>query len=138
MSVSIRIDQAQLTKSGKSYKITSGGKTFYAKPEQGIHDLVGQTIEAEVKASEYNGVEMWWINSYQKVRQDAVQTPVSSAPTIYSASPIAPIWLSMCSNICAQAVLAGHVKEPADLRPWVFAVKSAIESAMKPDEDIGF
>jgi hypothetical protein len=135
MTTTIRIDRAELTKSGKSYKILGGGKTYYAKPEQALQDMVGQTIDAEVKMSEYNGTEMWWINAYTKVRQDAAPQD-AGAPKIYSASPIAPMWLPMASNIVAHAIAAGLIKEPPDIRTWVFAVKGAVEASVS--DDVGF
>jgi hypothetical protein len=136
MSTSIRIDKAELSKSGKSYKILGGGKTYYAKPDQGVHELVGKTIDAEVKMSEYNGSEMWWINAYTKVRQDAA--PAGATPTVYSANPIAPMWLPFASNVVAHAIQSGYVDDPTKIRAWVFAVKGAVESASNPDADLQF
>ena len=144
MTTSIRIDQAALSKSGKSYKITSGGQIYYAKPEQGLQNMVGQTLDAEVAKSDYNGTEMWWINAFTKVRQDAVQTPAQSATEgqkIYSASPIAPMWLPFASNSVAHAIQAGLIKTPSELNMWVLGARHAVEAAVASKEyepDISF
>lgn len=125
----LRIDSATLSKSGKSYAIVAAGVKYYAKPEQGIQDHIGDTLDCEVTTSEYQGNEMLWINKYKVV--DA-----APAGKVYSASPPAPVWLPMASNIVAHAIQSGYIQEPTKIREWVFAVKGAIEAAI--DGDVGF
>jgi len=128
----LTVESATLSKSGKSYLIKSGGQTYFSKPEQGIQNHVGEVIEAKITTSEYQGKEMLWINEYK-----ATGAPKEEGK-IYSAAPIKqpPNWQPMASNVVAQAVLAGHIKEPSDIQAWVFGVRNALKAA--EDEDIPY
>ena len=136
----LHIDSAQLSKSGKSYAIMAGGVKYYAKPEQGIQGHIGDVLDCEIATSDYQGTTMLWLNAFKVVSSvpQAPQTPVPynpSAPAgkVYSASPQAPVWLPMSSNCVAQAILAGHITKPEQIREWVFSVKAAVESAASDD-----
>ena len=134
MTTTIRIDKTDMSKSGKSVVIISGGKKYYSKPEQGLKNMVGQTIEAECNMSNYEGNEMWWINAFKEV---AGKQSASEAGRVYSAQPIAPWYSTMISNVLGQGILAGVIKEPTDIAKWVNAVRNACNNVSAADDDSG-
>jgi hypothetical protein len=111
----------------KSLVLTAGGKEYFAKKETGI--TAGMTIEAELKASDYNGKTYTWVERYKPVNGSAAPqaAPAASGHAAGAPAGAAPIWLQMASNTVAHALNAGVLKEPSDIKAWVLAVKSAVE-----------
>ena len=129
----LRIDSTKLSESGKSVVIKAGGGTYYTKTDQGLLGKDGCTINAEeVSDSEYKGKTMTWINKWSMVGGAPAVSPAQAATILHQPA----IWQPMASNICAAAIAAGLIKEPPQIRAWVFAVKGAIEAAI--NDDIGF
>jgi hypothetical protein len=129
----LRIDKTETSKSGKSIVITAGGKKYFAKPEQNLLGKDGSTIEAKTTISEYQGNEMVWINEWSEV-EGAPKPPVGTKPSA-AADMLrqAPYWQPFGSNVVAAAIAAGLIKEPPQIRAWVFAVRGAMEEVLDND-----
>ena len=121
----LKIEQATLSKSGKSYNVKVGDKWYLAKTDSNITTAVGKTIEAEVSESEYNGKTMYWINEWALVAGQAAAAP----PAV---SYGAPWWMPFVSNTVAHAISAGLIKTPEDIKAWAAA---AADTAITVDSD---
>lgn len=125
----MRIDEVTPSKSGKAWRVKSGGQWYGAFGDSGIEKHVGKTIEAEITTSEKYGLG---IAKYKVIE---ASTPPASVPTgVPRGIPdVAPWWMPYASNVCAHAIQAGYIKEPEHLKAWVLAAKEAAEGASKND-----
>lgn len=119
----LRIDSATISQSGKSYAIKSGGETYYCKPDQGIHNAIGRTIEAEVNESVYNGNKMKWINAYKLIgTSGTVSTGGGSNPPVQSD---VMKFMPFVSNTVNAAIRGGFCTEPNQIGQWAKAAYQA-------------
>ena len=135
----VTIQSVELSKSGKSHVIKStDGQTYFSKPDQGLINHPGRTIDCDISTSEYNGKSMLWINKY-KLLGEAAEPLIPAARAVightstplslrHAEQPPSMVWLPMASNTVAHAIQAGLIKEPKEVRDWVVAVKDAIEN----------
>lgn len=86
MSIRGRIEEARQSQSGKTMGVKINGHWYSSKAFE-LENMVGQTIEGQTSASEWNGKTMMWLNDYKEVpasADDAMQAamagPASSAP----------------------------------------------------------
>lgn len=130
MTSAIRIDSVKPAPSGKSLIVKSGEKSYFAKLDSGIDQ--GMTIEAETKASEYNGKTNIWIEKWRRIGNGA-----AAAPAQQTASPEAPAsginmaFMPFVSNVVAHAIQAGHVQAPGDIQKWAQSAYSTALSLEK-------
>lgn len=128
MSHTIRIDDIQESKSGKSWNVKSGDKWYTAYKDSGIDKLKGQTIEAEVEPFGKGGMG---IKSYKVGGSSPLPGPSTGIPTYPQTS--APFWMPFASNVVAHAIASGLVRDPLEIKQWVLAAKQAAESAVAND-----
>lgn len=120
------VDQVTKSKSGKAWRVSIGGKWYGAKFDSNIENAVGKPIDFLFDSDAKYGD---WIKSWAN---DAKPTPPTQpeAPT-GSKGPYMPVdryWLNFVSNCCGQAILAGTIKEPAQIKPWAEFAYRAITS----------
>ena len=121
----IRIDDIMDSKTGKSWRVKSGDKWYGASKDLLSLGDKGKTFEVKISASDFGP----WIDSAIAPGQP---TGISGAVS-GSAQGSAPWWMPFASNVCAHGIAAGIIKEPSDLKAWVFAAKNAAEAAAGDD-----
>jgi hypothetical protein len=96
----------------------------------------GAVIEAVTASSDFKGKTYWYLNSW-KLANGALQpkAPVQGQQTTQTAGwRIDPSDLCrFASNVVGQALLAGLIKTPNDVAPWVHAAYKAGESLKSGD-----
>jgi hypothetical protein len=128
----LTITDLKQNSSGKSWSVN---KKYLVKNETAEVLKVGQTIDATIKTSEFNGKTMEWIEGFK-----AMAAPAASAPAATPAPANGNLfWLPFASNTVAHAVQAGYIQKPEDILGWVLAAKSAATTAAaQSDGDIPF
>jgi len=113
----------------KSLVLKAGGKEYFAKKDSGISQ--GMTIDAETKASDYNGKTYVWVEKW-KPATAATQTQAgTSGPALGSAAAFMPF----VSNTVAHAISAGLITAPNQIAVWANA---AYVAAVRLGEDVPF
>lgn len=102
----------------KSLVLKCGGKEYFAKKETGI--TAGMTIDAETKASEYNGKTYVWVEKWKEASSAQAATSTAPAGNFLSAP-----WLPFASNTVAHAIAAGIITAPNHIEAWTRAAKEA-------------
>ncbi len=140
----MRVDEVTPSKSGKAWRVKSGGKWYGAFGDSGIEAHVGKLIEAEITTSEKYGlgIAKYKVISVEEAPKLGLQSP-QIAPRAPISVPqvsipnqgfqVAPYWLPMASNVVAHAIAAGLIKEPSDIKPWVFGAMNAAKGAAEGD-----
>lgn len=119
----LTVDRVKPT--AKSLVLTCGGKEYFAKKETGI--TAGMTIDAETKASDYNGKTYVWVDKFKAVQNAAPQgAPAVTGASSVGTSPVgAAPWLPFASNTVAHAIAAGIITAPTMIEAWTRAAKEA-------------
>ena len=125
----VRIDRVTKTASGKGLRVLSGATWYGAFLDSGLDQMIGQTVDADITTSEKYGAT---ISKYRKV-DPSPSTQAQGASKQPLPSGVAPYWMPFASNVCAHAISAGIVKEPADLKAWLLAARDAAEAGNNGD-----
>lgn len=125
----MRIDEVLPSKSGKAWRVKSGGKWYGAFGDSGIEAHVGKLIDAEITTSEKYGLG---IAKYKVI--DAPSASMQAPGPIPAAKPERDLyWLAFTSNQVAHAIAAGLITKPDELKSWTFAAMNAIKGAVEGD-----
>ena len=146
MNLTGKITAAEMNSSGKSIKITFEGvhgeesTVFAKKPNLGLMEMVGQTVQYSVSESEFQGRTNQWIETFKTTAPSVNQvTPPTATNKINPAA-----YMPFVSNCVANAIQAGLIKNIGDVGVWTtqFAKygRQAVsgEPAKITDEDIPF
>lgn len=114
MSSIIHCTNVKPTPSGKALLIKSGDKTYFAKKDSGIEE--GMVIEAETKASEYDGKTNIWVEKWKRAGNGSAGPAPASAPAQDSGVNMA--FMPFVSNVVAHAIQAGKIEQPSDIARW--------------------
>lgn len=140
MSTTIQILNVKTAPSGKSLIVEVAGRKdgYFAKLDSGLQ--AGMTVEAETKASEYNGKTSWWIDKWSRAANgggapSGVQQPLAPGQPQGSFSPtgINLAFLPFVSNCVAHAIQCGRIETPADIARWANAAYEAAHN-LKVDD----
>ncbi len=149
------IQEAKMSKSGKTLGIMVNGDWYYTKQFH-WQSQIGVNITFKGSYVSVGDGGMTWANDI--VMTDA-PGPQSQAPSNYDQAPTPPIqnaapqppatsqqsppqrdpviYLPMTSNLVAHAIQVGLIKEPGDIKPWaVAAFRAAKQRIELPDEDV--
>ena len=99
--------------------------------ENFVHGRGGDTVEivgASFTADEETMFGKLNLDYVKNERQTAQEAP--RGPETVTA---APYWLPMASNVVAHAIAAGLIKEPSDIKKWVFGAMNAAKGAAEGD-----
>ena len=134
----LRIDEVTPSKSGKAWRVKSGGKWYGAFGDSGIEAHVGKLIEAEITTSEKYGpgIKKYKVIAVgQEVPRTLQSTPVApqNAPRAPISTGVAPYWQTFCSNVVAHAISAGLITKPEEIKAWTFAAMNAAKGAAEGD-----
>ena len=127
----IRIDEVLPSKSGKAWRVRTGQTWYNAFGDSGIEGHVGKVIDAEIKTHDTYGAG---IQKYKVVEaaQNIANSP-QNAPRATNEVTVAPYWQAFVSNQVANAIAAGLIKEPGQIKEWTFAAMNAIKGAVEGD-----
>ena len=120
-----KLEQITKSKTGKAWRVMVDGRWFGAKFDSKLDSVpINSRIDFLFDTDPKYGD---WITTWGP---DTSPPPVTAASTeTQSKSSEDRWWLPFCSNQCAHAIAAGHIKGVADLRSWAIAAKAAIEAA---------
>jgi hypothetical protein len=111
-----------IEKGPKSYKLKANGSTYFAGFKvKGIEQTTGKAIEAVITKNEYQGRTYNWIDGF------TVEEGSTAVPTASVSRSTDRWYMPYVSNVCAHAIAAGLIKEPADLQRWALGAKAAAE-----------
>ena len=120
----LRIDEVLPSKSGKAWRVKSGGEWYNAFGDSGIEAHAGKLIDAEITTHSTYGKG---ISKYKVIGAiPPAQLPQAQGPTRPASADYMP-HLSFCSNTVAHAIAAGLIKEPSDIKVWFLAAKHAVD-----------
>ena len=146
MNLTGKITAAEMNSSGKSIKITFEGvhgeesTVFAKKPNLGLMEMVGQTVQYSVSESEFQGRTNQWIETFKTTAPSVNQ--VTSPTATNKINPAS--YMPFVSNCVANAIQAGLIKNIGDVGVWTTefakAGRHAVsgEPAKITDEDIPF
>ena len=125
--MAVQVENVQQAKTGKSLRVQLGGQWYGAALDSGLADKRGQMIEAEIETGKYGP----WIKGWKPVAATQVPPPQQGgfppAPAPAVAAPhyageagdnIMPWYWPSVSNICAEAIKAGLIKDPVAINQW--------------------
>tara|TARA_Y100000401_G_C8307847_1_gene217967 strand:- start:331 stop:774 length:444 start_codon:yes stop_codon:yes gene_type:complete len=134
MNLTGKITAAEMNPSGKSLKITFEGvhgeesTVFAKKPNLGLMEMVGQTVQYSVYDSEFQGRTNQWIETFKTTAPSVNQ--VNSAPQT-SPNKINPAsYMPFVSNGIAHAIQAGLIKNIGDVGVWTTEFAKAGRNAV--------
>jgi hypothetical protein len=132
----MKVDTVENSKSGKSWRVSLGGKWYGAYKDSGILDALQKNIYVITGTLEKGGP---WIMKWKVADQTtAIATPTTRTP-VASAPNVAPWWMPSVSNVWAHAIQAGALKTPAELNAWGKAAKEcAVALAALDEEDVPY
>ena len=143
MNLTGKITAAEMNPSGKSLKITFEGvhgeesTVFAKKPNLGLMEMVGQTVQYSVSESEFQGRTNQWIETFKTTTPSANQVaPTTSPPTATKINPAS--YMPFVSNCVANAIQAGLIKNIGDVGVWTTEIAKAGRAAVTFDEDVPF
>ena len=127
-----KIDEVLPSKSGKAWRVRTGQTWYNAFGDSGIEGHVGKVIDAEIKTHDTYGAG---IQKYKVVGLDVIKAleTVQNAPRATNEVTVAPYWQAFVSNQVANAIAAGLIKEPGQIKEWTFAAMNAIKGAVEGD-----
>ena len=146
--MAVLVEQVTMSKSGKALRVLLGGTWYNASLTSGLNGQVGKYIEAEIQIHEKfgPGIQGWKPAGTQAPSQTtaapqlpppppanpsppaAAAVPTTREPIYAQPAPIgtvAPWFMPFVSNVVAHAIQAGLIKEPAQIRAWLIAAKTA-------------
>jgi hypothetical protein len=140
-----RIEQAQMSKSGKTLRIKVGDN-WYSTNNFALESAVGRTVQFEVGTSEYMGNTIYWANDAELVIDHGAPAPSNPAaaanipaprPQPQSQTPsgsdlTARDFMPFTSNQVAHAIAAGLITKPEDIATWTKAAFHAIKNTVDP------
>lgn len=131
----LRIEEVLPSKSGKAWRVKSGGKWYNAFGDSGIEAHTGKLIEAEITTHEKfgPGIQKYKVIEAQSAPTQAAETIPARFAIPNAGTNTAPYWQTFVSNQVASAIQAGLIKEPSDLKEWTFAAMNAIKGAVEGD-----
>lgn len=116
----LTVNSAERTKSGKGYTVMASGKRYFSKA-LGIEQAVGKVVEA--KLGMFSGSNGSSVDTIEEFTYVAGASPVSS--------PVKQegYWyMAFVSNVCANAIQTGLIKNGEDLKTWVNNAQAAAEA----------
>ena len=127
-----KIDEVLPSKSGKAWRVRTGQTWYNAFGDSGIEGHVGKVIDAEISTHEKYGAG---IQKYKVMESGLGSAPVAPKTPLQAPNEVtvAPYWLPMASNVVAHAIAAGLIKEPTDIKEWVFGAMNAAKGAAEGD-----
>lgn len=135
MTSIVTIDSIKPT--AKSLVIKAGAREYFAKKDSGLDAAAGWTIEADTKASDFNGKSYVWIEKWKRVASPSSAPPSENhtEPERFTATGVNMAFLPFVSNVVAHAIAAGRIEGPADIHGWANA---AYATAQKLGEPVPF
>lgn len=114
----LQIEKVELSKTKKSYWLTTDQGSFNAKLNSGVEQLKsGDTIEAQTGESEWQGKVTKTIESFSVVQ--GAKTPSKAQNS--SNGSVDRWYMPFISNTVAHAIQSGLIKEPGDIGEWARA-----------------
>ena len=123
-----RVDEVLPSKSGKAWRVRTGQTWYNAFGDSGIEGHVGKFIEAEIKTHEKFGAGIQKYKVLGETTQSQPQTH-QNAPRGPDEVTVAPYWQTFCSNVVANAIAAGLITKPEEIKAWTFAAMNAAKGA---------
>jgi len=133
----VRVDNVELSKSGKSWRVSLSGKWYGAYKDSGILDALQKSIYVITGTLEKGGP---WIMKWKVADQTTALAAPPTPPVARNGVGSAPWWMPFVSNTVAHAIQAGAIKEPAHIGKWA---KAAADTAIallatEPEEDVDY
>lgn len=129
----MKADDVMKSGTGKSLRVKIGAQWFGADLDSGLQK--GSVFSAEVQTGKFGP----WLTevdlgaSIPPVEAPRGSSVGGSSGGIPTFPTVAPFWMPFASNVVANAISAGVIKDPDDIKKWVFAAKGAAEGAAKND-----
>lgn len=129
----MRVDNVELSKTGKSWRVSLGGAWYGAYKDSGILDTLQKSIYVVTGTLEKGGP---WILKWKLADATTAIVAAPSAPVKAWAGG-APWWMPFVSNTVAHAIQAGLIKESAQIGGWAKAAADTAVAlvATEPSED---
>lgn len=132
----VRVDNVELSKTGKSWRVSLGGKWYGAYKDSGILDALQKSIYVITGTLEKGGP---WIMKWKVADQTTALAAPPSAPRSTPGPNVAPWWMAFTSNTVAHALRAGLIKAPAEINVWAKEAKEcAVALAAMDEEDVPY
>lgn len=139
----VRVDNVELSKTGKSWRVSLGGKWYGAYKDSGILDALQKSIYVITGTLEKGGpwIMKWKVADQTTALAAPPSTPQRALPGFQPGPNVAPWWMPFVSNTVAHAIQAGAIKEPAHIGKWAKAAADtavALVASEPSEEDVDY